>query len=140
MPESSVLFDANRGEIDVREIPGGVGVVVALRGDHDLSTKPRVVEALSRLRRESRAVIVIDLRQCSFVDSTIIALILAAGRGDTPKAPNVSVVLPNDASYVCRALSVIGLRDLLPVRLSVEAALAAGSQDCDAGAGHELPR
>ena len=139
MPESSVLFDASRGDIDVREIPGGVGVVVALRGDHDLSTKPRVVEALSRLRRES-AVIVIDLRQCTFVDSTIIAVILDAGCRDAPQEPHVSVVLPDDASYVCRALSVIGLRDLLPVRLSVEAALEAGSRDCDAGTGHEFPR
>jgi anti-anti-sigma factor len=139
MPESSVLFDANRGEIAVREIPGGAGVVVALRGDHDLSTKPRVVEALSRLRRESRGVIVIDLRQCSFVDSTIIAVILAAGRRDTPQEPNVSVVLPDDASYVSRALSVIGLRDLLPVRLSIEAALDVGAQERDAGAEQELP-
>ena len=84
--------------------------------------------------------IVIDLRQCTFVDSTIIAVILAAGCRDTPQEPHVSVVLPDDASYVCRALSVIGLRDLLPVRLSVEAALEAGSRDCDAGTGHELPR
>jgi anti-anti-sigma factor len=139
MPESSVLFDANRGEIDVREIPGGAGVVVALRGDHDLSTKPQVVEALSGLRRESRAVVVIDLRQCTFVDSTIIAVILAAGRSDTPQKPQVSVVLPDDASYVCRALSVIGLRELLPVHLSIEAALEAGSHDSTA-AGCQEPR
>lgn len=137
MPESSALFDANRGDIDVREIPGGAGVVVALRGDHDLSTKPRVVEALSRLRRESPAVVVIDLRQCSFVDSTIIAVILAAGGSDTPREPRVSVVLPDDASYVCRALSVIGLRDLLPVHLSIEAALEAGSHDSNPGVGQE---
>ena len=78
-----------------------------------------------------------DLRQCTFVDSTIIAVIVAAGRRDAPQEPNFSVVLPDDASYVCRALSVIGLRDLLPVRHSVEAALAAGSHASDAEADHE---
>jgi anti-anti-sigma factor len=139
MPESSALFDANRGDIAVREIPGGRGVIVALRGDHDLSTKPQVVEALGRLRAESRGVIVIDLRQCSFVDSTIIGVILAAGRRDTPQEPSVSVVLPDDASYVSRALSVVGLRDLIPVRLTMEAALEVGAQESDTGAGQESP-
>jgi hypothetical protein len=35
----------------------------------------------------------------------------------------VSLVFPPDTSYVVRALSVIGMPDLLPVHPSVEAAL-----------------
>jgi anti-sigma B factor antagonist len=107
--------------IGICELPGGV--VISLKGDHDLSTKPQLLEALTRLRRGPWAVIVIDLRQCTFVDSTIIGAILAARRRDSSQEPNVSVVLPDDTSYVYRALSVVGLTDLVPAHLSIEAAL-----------------
>jgi hypothetical protein len=36
----------------------------------------------------------------------------------------VSLVLPGDSSYVYRALSVIGMRDFVPVHRSIEGALA----------------
>jgi len=67
--------------IQTRAIPGGV--VIALSGDHDLSTKREVVESLGLVRREQR--VLIDLQQrCTFVDSTIIGAILAAcGRGSS---------------------------------------------------------
>jgi anti-anti-sigma regulatory factor len=105
--------------IQTRAIPGGV--VIALSGDHDLSTKREVVESLGLVRREQR--LLIDLQRCTFVDSTIIGAILAVcGRGSS-REPDVCVVLPPDSSYVYRALSVIGLRDLVPAYRSIEAAL-----------------
>jgi anti-anti-sigma factor len=96
--------------------------ITGFKGDHDLSTKPQLAEALTHLRREACAVIVIDLRQCTFVDSTIIGAILAARRQESSQEPNVSVVLPDDTSYVYRALSVVGLTDLVSAHLSIEAA------------------
>ena len=123
MPASSVTPDGDllRASVHVRALREGV--VISLSGDHDLSTKPRLVEALSRVRQERW--VVIDLRRCTFVDSTIIGAILAACRRGAAREPNVSVVLPPDTSYVWRALSVIGLRDLVPAHLSIEAALEA---------------
>lgn len=126
MPESATFRDAEHAGIEIRELTGGV--VIALRGDHDLSTKPQLVAALARLRREPQAAIVLDLRQCTFVDSTIIGTILASRRRVSSHERNVSVVLPDDTSYVYRALSVIGLRDLVPAHVSVEAALAAAAR------------
>ena len=117
MPEEQ----SDRGDIRVLRVREAV--VVTLRGDHDLSTKAGVTDALRRLNRERR--VVIDLRQCTFVDSTIIGAILAACRGDSARDPHVSVVMPGDTSYVYRALSVIGLSDLVPAHLSIEAALEA---------------
>jgi anti-anti-sigma regulatory factor len=108
-----------RSSITVRSLPGGV--VVALCGDHELSTKPQLLEALSHVRREQR--VVIDLQRCTFVDSTIIGAILAAFQAGGSEEPNLSVVLPDDTSYVYRALSVIGLSDVVPAYLSAEAAL-----------------
>ena len=45
---------------------------------------------------------------------------LVAGRGDFEAAESVSVV-PDDTSYVYRALSVVGLTDLVPTALGTTA-------------------
>ena len=79
-------------------------------------------------RRAPRAAAVRDRRQGTFVDSTRIGTILGSRRRVSSHERNVSGVLPDDTSYVYRALSVIGLRDLVPAHVSVEAALAAAAR------------
>ena len=74
-------LDGTKARIEIREFPGGA--VIALRGDHDLSTRPQLLEAFRSLPRNPWSVVVIDLRQCTFVDSTIIGAILTARRGDS---------------------------------------------------------
>jgi anti-sigma B factor antagonist len=93
-------------------------VVLTLTGDHDLATKPQLVAELAGVGPD--AALIIDLTRCTFVDSSIIGAILGAR---LPGLPRVSLILPGDTSYVHRALSVVGVRDLLPVHASVEAAL-----------------
>jgi hypothetical protein len=110
-----------RADIRIEAIPGGT--MISLSGDHDLSTKQALMQALASVPR--RAPVLINLERCTFVDSTIISAILAVCGGEASGEPNVSVVLPPDTSYVYRALSVIGLRDLVSAHPSVEAALEA---------------
>ncbi len=105
--------------IEVRSASGDA-IVLVLTGDHDLATKPQLIAELAAVT--PGAPIVIDLTRCTFIDSSIIGAILGERRPDRPK---ISLVLPADSSYVARALSVIGMRDLLPVHPSVEAALTA---------------
>jgi anti-anti-sigma factor len=121
LPSVSPDGDPRRAEIQVHALQKGV--VISLSGDHDLSTKSRLIDALARVRQQQW--VVIDLQRCTFVDSTIIAAILAACRRGVAREPSVSVVLPDDTSYVWRALSVMGLRDLVPAHVSIEAALEA---------------
>ena len=92
---------------------------MTLTGDHDLGTKPMLVAELAGVAPESA--IVIDLTRCTFIDSSVIGAILGAR---LPDRSRISLVLPPDASYVVRALSVVGMRDLLPVHSSLDAALA----------------
>ena len=108
--------------VTVRSVPGG-RVVVTLVGDHDLSTRAQLLQALAGV--SGRAGVIFDLTRCTFVDSTIIATILGMVQAASPNARTVSLVLPGDTSYVYRALSVIGVRELMPVHDSLEAALGA---------------
>jgi anti-anti-sigma regulatory factor len=124
MQQSSDAPNANSRDgfasVETRSVPGG-GVIVALVGDHDLSAKTQLLESLAGVGRHAR--LIIDLSRCTFVDSTIIAVVLAASHSTAPCEQRVSLVLPNDTSYVYRALSVIGMRDLVSVHRSIEAAL-----------------
>lgn len=97
-------------------------MVVTLVGGHDLSTRAQLLRALAGVG--GRANVIFDLTPCTFVDSTIIATILATAEAGSPGARSVSLVLPHDASYVYRALSVLGVRDIMPVYGSTEDALA----------------
>ena len=104
--------------VEVRTASRGV-IVLTLIGDHDLATKPMLSAELAGVPPD--AAVIVDLTRCTFIDSTVIAALLSAR---VPDRPRVSLVLPPDTSYVSRALSVVGMRDLLPAHPSVEAALA----------------
>jgi anti-anti-sigma factor len=113
------------GSVEVRRVADVI--VVALRGDHDLSTKRHVAGALAGVRQGSP--VVVDLTFCTFVDSTVIGVFLDAGPTGSQPARALSIVLPNDTSYVYRALAVVGVRDLIPLHDSLEAALGIASGD-----------
>ncbi len=105
----------------------GRAIVVELNGDHDLSTKSQVRAALAGLDATRR--IVIDLTRCTFVDSTVIAAILTSCSANPPgEQHRISLVTPPDTSYVNRALTVLGVRDLVAVHDSLDQALAAGER------------
>lgn len=95
--------------------------VVTLIGDHDLSMKLALLQALADIRDVGN--LIVDLRPCTFVDSTIIAALLTAFRSHPLRGQRVSLVAPADTSYVMRALSVLGLGDVLPIHDSIERAL-----------------
>ena len=118
-PSPGSRLEPARASIRICAIPGGT--MISLSGDHDLSSKRELVESLARVPCDQR--VLINLENCTFVDSTIINAVLTACRGESSRDPNASVVLPPDTSYVYRALSVIGLRDLVPTHRSIEAAL-----------------
>jgi anti-anti-sigma factor len=117
-------MDARDGgaSVAVRAVPGG-RVVVTLIGDHDLATKAQLLQALAGVG--GQAGVIFDLTHCTFVDSTIIATILGVVQAGSPSARSISVVLPDTTTYVSRALSVLGVEQLMPVHGSLEEALGA---------------
>jgi anti-anti-sigma factor len=98
--------------IDV-ERQGDVSVV-RLIGDHDVATRQHFVAELENLFQSASSV-VIDLTDADFVDSTVIAALVAA-HGQTVSEPEYSlVVVVAPGSRVERVLALVGLGSVVPV-------------------------
>jgi anti-sigma B factor antagonist len=98
--------------------------VVTLRREHDLSTHPQIVAALERA--SGRPNVVVDLSECTFIDSTVIRALFVAHRDITARGDRLAVVLPvTGSSIVNRAFDLMRLRDVLLVHDSLGEALAA---------------
>ena len=110
------------GRITVND-QDGVGVV-ALVGEHDLSTAADVGDALGGLRA---AGLVVDLSQTTFLDSSILGVLLAAARdAEQRQAPFAVVIADDPASPPRRIFNLTGLISALPVATDLDAAIAAG--------------
>jgi anti-sigma B factor antagonist len=67
-------------ELDWRQTEDG-SVVIAVDGELDLLTAPQLRELLVRaIERDSPSVTTVDLARCTFVDSTVIGVIVEAGQ------------------------------------------------------------
>jgi anti-anti-sigma factor len=103
--------------------------VLAVRGELDLGTAPELEEPLEDAISGGDALLLIDLSECEFIDSTGIALIVRAWKqldgalvdGDGPHR----VVICGANEQVRRVLEITGLELSIPVHESRDEALAA---------------
>lgn len=110
------------GEVQVHA--GGDGaLVVALVGEHDVSTESDVRTALAGAMARGESV-VIDLGAAEFVDSRIVAAILAAAEDARANDQQLVVVAPASTAFIDRTIHLLGLDQILPVYASRAAALA----------------
>jgi anti-sigma B factor antagonist len=117
------------GEIALERTDAGLAVV-SISGEHDLSTAPELRRRLRKLLGEGSA-IVVDLSQATFVDSSILGVILDARRRAGDGGTGFAVAQANGGDAVRRVLDVTGLRERLPVhgaRADAEAA-ALGTEE-----------
>jgi anti-sigma B factor antagonist len=113
------------GEIALERTEAGLAVLT-ISGEHDLSTAPNLRRRLDSLLDEG-AVTVIDLTPATFIDSSILGVILDGRRRAADKDVGFAVVHSNGAEAVERVLEVTGLRAELPVHARREDAFAAVS-------------
>ena len=100
--------------------------MVTISGEHDLSTAPNLRRQLDSLLDEGTTTVV-DLSPATFIDSSILGVILD-GRRRAGEADVGFAVLHSDGSEaVDRVLEVTGLRAELPVHARREEALSAAS-------------
>jgi anti-sigma B factor antagonist len=102
----------NRIELDRTD--GGVAVVV-VEGEHDVYTAPSLGEQLDSLVAE-RVPFVIDLTAATFVDSSVIRVLLESKRkADEAKLGFAVALGEDDSAPVRRVLEITGLLPVLPL-------------------------
>jgi anti-sigma B factor antagonist len=112
------VVEPNRIELDRSD---GI-VVVVLSGEHDVYTAPTLRESIESVIDES-VPLVIDLTPTTFLDSSVLRVLLEARRTAEERGLGFAVALDDsEAPGVRRILEVTGLIPVLPV-LEKEVAL-----------------
>jgi anti-sigma B factor antagonist len=100
-------------------------VVVVLRGEHDVYTAPSLRDQISSVIGERRP-FVVDLTAATFIDSSVLRVLLEARRQAQEEGLGFAIVLADgEAAGVRRILEVTGLISVFPVLPAREAALEA---------------
>jgi len=101
------------GTLIVRTERNGEGSVVALCGELDLANASTAETALEEVLGEQGAPVIVDMRELEFIDSTGIALLVAALNRNEDET-RVRFV-PSSAPGVARVLELTGLAERLPL-------------------------
>jgi anti-sigma B factor antagonist len=102
----------------------GVAVVV-VEGEHDVYTAPSLSEHVESVLEE-QVPFVIDLTPTTFVDSSVLRVLLEARRRAEERGVGFAVALgTGDSDPVRRVLDITGLVPVLPVHSGLDAAVEA---------------
>jgi anti-sigma B factor antagonist len=124
-PNQGSFAGVRTGELALERNDAGPAVVT-ISGEHDLSTAPNLRRRLDSLLDEGTATVV-DLSPATFIDSSILGVILDARRRAADANLGFAVVHANGADAVDRVLEVTGLRAELPVHARREEAFTEAS-------------
>ncbi len=97
--------------------------VLAVRGELDISTAPRLRDALREAADAERRTVVIDLSGSTFVDSTALGVIIAGMKALAPIGGRLALV--NTSRPIGKTLAITGLDRSIAVGDSVESAVRA---------------
>jgi anti-sigma B factor antagonist len=124
-PEEGNSDGVQIGEIDLERTDSGIAIL-SISGEHDLNTAPQLRQRLEE-QMDAGTGVVVDLTKASFVDSSILGVILEGARRSADSGIGFAVAQATGAQAVSRVLEVTGLRAELPVHASREDALQAAT-------------
>jgi anti-sigma B factor antagonist len=120
MNDGITRAQTSRPAIEVEALTDEVRIV-HLRGEHDLSTKIELAVALAAA--SERPHVLVDLSDCTFIDSTAIALLIAAHRQQNMRNQRFELILPKGAKTVERILTLTRVASIITVHETRGAAL-----------------
>jgi anti-sigma B factor antagonist len=91
--------------------PPGYAALVSLHGEHDLASSDTLRAALAPLLGD----VVVDLSACTFMDSTVIGVLLGKCYDLRDEGRRLELVLPPENVAISRVVDVVGLRGLMLV-------------------------
>jgi anti-anti-sigma factor len=108
------------GDFDVQLVPVRDGAyVVRVVGELDMATAPTLEERIGSVGSPSR--LVIDLSQCTFLDSAAVRLLMTIARDSDPAETPVALVASDPG--ILRVLEITAVDDILPVHSTLDEAL-----------------
>ncbi|MGH2974289.1 MAG: STAS domain-containing protein [Solirubrobacterales bacterium] len=110
---SSEQREVADGTLVVRTAENGDSKLISLCGELDLANAATAEAALTASFEDSAAPVVIDMRELEFIDSTGIALLVAA-LGHSEEGTEVRFI-PSAFPAVSRVLELTGLAERLPL-------------------------
>jgi anti-sigma B factor antagonist len=96
--------------------------LIKLRGEHDLSTKQDLTEALATASGQLN--VLVDLSECTFMDSTVIAAFFRAREQLTERGGRLELVIPQAATTIERVAKITALDKILSIHPTQRAAVA----------------
>jgi anti-anti-sigma factor len=109
------------GQVAVAHHARGVAVVT-MRGEHDLTTQPVVARALKLAAAHSN--VVVDLSECSFIDSIVIQALVETSEDVRASGDQIMIVIPPEQLQLARIAKMVGLAQNFEVHESKDAAFA----------------
>jgi anti-anti-sigma factor len=85
--------------------------IVSLRGEHDLATADEVEQTIRAIDGN----VLVDLSDCTFIDSTVIGVLFAANQGLERDGRYLEIVVPPANTNVVRTLELVQMRDVIVV-------------------------
>ena len=111
-------------EFSVEERRDGDAAIFTVSGELDLRTSPELEERLGQAFNAGAELVILDLRQIEFMDSTGLRVLLASHQRAQETRRRFALV--RGADQVERELTLTGVRDLLTVVDAPEELLTAG--------------
>jgi anti-anti-sigma factor len=96
--------------------PGFVAIV-KLRGEHDLASRTVLENALAPLKGD----ILVDLSECDYIDSSVIAVVVQTHANLTREGYRVEMLIPPTKRHIARTVEVSGISKIVPVRTTLDA-------------------
>jgi anti-anti-sigma factor len=99
------------------EIVSDRAAVVVLGGDHDVASREAITDAFAVAGPDRD--LLVDLTECTFVDSTIIKLLLHTMRSLEERDGRLELVIDADPrGHVARVAELMGIADVIPTHSS----------------------
>ena len=102
---------ADRFAVDVRTENGAP--LLAISGELDLASTPTLEQELERIRAQRPALIIIDLRELDFMDSTGLSILIRAHQQAQRNGHRLVIV--NGSRQIRRLLALTGVADRLTI-------------------------
>jgi anti-anti-sigma factor len=112
------------------EVVSSRAAVVTLGGDHDVASRNAIADAFS-VAGTGRDLLV-DLSECTFIDSTIIKLLLQTQRALAEQDARLELVIDTDGhGHVARVAELMGIAEVIPTHVTRRDGIRSLAADCD---------